>query len=64
VNLIVRPQFGLLVLKQAMGECVSWNHPVLAVLTDYGSEFYANKCDAKGHADHGYERFFCGQGFR
>jgi hypothetical protein len=27
---------ALLVLKQAICECVSWNHPVLAVLTDHG----------------------------
>ncbi len=48
---------ALLVLKQAIEECESWNHPVLAVLTDHGSEFYANKRDAMGHADHEYEVF-------
>jgi transposase InsO family protein len=55
---------ALFVLKQAIKECVSWNHPVLAVLTDYGSEFYANECDAKGHADHEYEQFLKDQGIR
>jgi len=53
---------ALVVLKQAICECVSWNHPILAVLTDHGSEFYANLRDAKGHADHEYEQFLRDQG--
>ena len=55
---------AFLVLKQAIKECESWNHPVLAVLTDHGSEFYANKRDAKGYADHEYEAFLKDHGIR
>jgi putative transposase len=53
---------ALLVLKQAIVECSSWHHPILAVLTDHGSEFYANKRDGKGYADHEYELFLKSQG--
>jgi transposase InsO family protein len=41
---------ALLVLKQAQNTCDFY--PILAVLTDHGSEFYANKRDVKGYADH------------
>jgi putative transposase len=53
---------ALLVLKQAIMECETWGHPILAVLTDHGSEFCANKRDAKGCADHEYEQFLKDQG--
>jgi transposase InsO family protein len=55
---------ALFVLRQAICECESWNHQVLAVLTDHGSEFYANKRDANGHADHEYEQFLKDQGIK
>ncbi|MDR1993483.1 MAG: DDE-type integrase/transposase/recombinase [Nitrososphaerota archaeon] len=55
---------ALLVLKQAICEGESWNHPVLAVLTDHGSEFYANKRDVKGHAAHEYEQFLKDHGIK
>ena len=49
---------ALLVLKQAIFDCESsFGHPILAVLTDHGSEFFANLRDAKGYADHEYELF-------
>ena len=55
---------ALLVLKQAICGGESWNHPVLVVLTDRGSEFYANKRDAKGHADHEYGQFLRDHGIK
>jgi transposase InsO family protein len=55
---------ALLFLKQAIVECSSWHHPILAVLTDHGSEFYANKRDGRGHADHEYELFLKEQGIK
>ena len=51
---------ALLVLKQAQSSCDF--HPILAVLTDHGSEFYANKRDEKGHAEHGFELYLKEQG--
>jgi putative transposase len=56
---------ALLVLKQAIFECESsFGHSILAVLTDHGSEFYANLRDAKGHVDHEYELFLKEQGIK
>ena len=55
---------ALLVLKQAICGGESWNHPVLVVLTDRGSEFYANKRDAKGHVDHEYGQFLRDHGIK
>ena len=55
---------ALFVLKQAIKECESWNNSILAVLTDHESEFYANKRDAKGHADHEYEQFLRDYGIK
>jgi len=55
---------ALLVLEQAICECASWGHPILAVLSDHGSEFYANKRDARGHGDHEYEQFLKERGIR
>ncbi|MDR2204477.1 MAG: hypothetical protein LBE76_09365 [Nitrososphaerota archaeon] len=43
---------ALFVLRQAICECEFWNHQILAVFTDHGSEFYDNKRDANGHVDH------------
>jgi putative transposase len=53
-------QNALIVLKQAQIEC--FFHPILAVLTDHGSEFYANLRDAKGYAEHEFELYLKGQG--
>lgn len=53
----------LVVLKKACGECEPY-HPILAIVTDHGSEFYANKRDAKGYAEHGFEQFLEGQGIK
>ena len=39
-------------------------YPILAVLTDHGSEFYANLRDGKGYADHEYERFLKESGIK
>ena len=30
---------------------------LLCIVTDHGSQFYANKRDVKGYAEHGFERF-------
>ena len=38
--------------------------PILSVVTDHGSQFYANKRDSKGYAEHGFEMFLEGQGIR
>ena len=46
----------LSVLVQACSVCGPY-HPILAVVTDHGSEFYANKRDARGFAEHVYEQF-------
>jgi len=54
---------ALAVLEQACDEC-RWLHPILSVVTDHGSEFYANKRDAKGYAEHGFEQFLEAQGIR
>jgi putative transposase len=53
-------QNALFVLKQAQNVC--FFHPILAVLTDHGSEFYANLRDAKGYAVHEFEMYLKEQG--
>jgi transposase len=45
----------LATLKNACKECKPY-HPILAIVTDHGSEFYANKRDAKGYAEHEFEQ--------
>ena len=49
-------QNALVVLKKAYKECEPL-YPILAIVTDHGSEFYANKRDEKGYADHTFEQF-------
>jgi transposase InsO family protein len=55
-------QNALIVLKQAQKSCDFY--PILAVLTDHGSEFYANLRDAKGYAEHGFELYLKEQGIK
>jgi len=48
---------ALEVLDKARLEC-SWSwYSILAVLTDHGTQFCANKRDGKGHAEHEYEQY-------
>ena len=54
---------ALAVLKQAYKECKPL-HPILAIVTDHGSEFYANKRDAKGYAEHKFEQFLDRHGIK
>jgi putative transposase len=54
---------SLTVLKQAYGECLPL-YSILSVVTDHGSQFYANKRDAKGYAEHGFEQFLEEYGIR
>lgn len=44
------------VLKEAIEKSREY-HPIIAVITDHGAQFYANKRDKKGNADHGFENF-------
>ena len=56
---------ALTVLNQACKECeLLYHHPILAIVTDHGSEFYANKRDKLGHADHEYVKFLKEQGIQ
>lgn len=54
---------ALAVLRKACGECKPY-HPILAIVTDHGSEFYANKRDSKGFAEHEFEQFLEKQGIK
>ncbi len=54
---------ALTVLKKACEECEPW-YAILSILTDHGSQFYANKRDAKGYAEHGYEQFLLEKGIK
>jgi putative transposase len=56
-------QNALIVLKRACEECKPL-YPILSILTDHGSEFYANKRDVKGYAEHEYEQFLEAQGIK
>jgi putative transposase len=47
---------ALVVLKRAQRECRKW-YSIKAVLTDHGSEFWANKRDTRGHAVHAFEQY-------
>ena len=47
---------ALVVLKQAQRECRKW-YSIKAVLTDHGSQFWANKRDKRGHAVHAFEQY-------
>jgi len=47
---------SLTVLKQAYDECRLW-YSILSVVTDHGSQFYANKRDVEGCAEHGLKCF-------
>ena len=44
------------VLKRAYDECKPL-YPILSIITDHGSQFYANKRDAEGFAEHDFEQF-------
>jgi len=39
-------------------------YPIIAVITDHGLQFYANKRDKKGNADHGFETFLKEMGIK
>ncbi len=52
---------ALAVLKRACEECKPL-YPILAIVTDHGSEFYANKRDAEGYAEHAFEQYLEGEG--
>jgi transposase InsO family protein len=54
---------SLAVLKKACRECRQW-YSIRAVLSDHGSQFYANKRDKKGYAQHRYEQFLLAKGIR
>jgi putative transposase len=54
---------SLTVLKQAYDKCLPL-YSILSVVTDHGSQFYANKRDAKGYAEHGFEQFLEEYGIR
>jgi putative transposase len=54
---------ALALLKKACKEYKPY-HPIFAIVTDHGSEFYANKRDAKGCAEHEFERFLDRQGIK
>ncbi len=43
-------------LKEAI-EKTKELYPIIAVLLDHGSQFYANKRDKKDRADHKFEKF-------
>jgi putative transposase len=47
---------ALIVLKKAQRECLKW-YSIKAVLTDHGSQFFANKRDKKGFAEHHFEQY-------
>jgi len=47
---------ALIVLKKARRECRKW-YPIHSILTDHGVQFYANKRDKKGFAEHEYEQY-------
>lgn len=47
---------SLTVLQRAYDECKPL-YPILSIVTDHGSQFYANKRDEKGYAEHGFEQF-------
>jgi putative transposase len=54
---------ALATLKSACKECKPY-HPILAIVTDHGSGFYANKRDAKGYAEHEFEQFLMRHGIK
>ena len=47
---------AIVVLKKAYDECKPL-YPILSIVTDHGSQFYANKRDVEGYAEHGFEGF-------
>jgi putative transposase len=47
---------SIAVLKKAYDECKPV-YPILSIVTDHGSQFYVNKRDTKGYAEHGFEGF-------
>ena len=54
---------ALLVLKKACWKCsIQW-YSILAVLTDHGSQFYANRRDVENNTAHVYESFFASEGY-
>jgi transposase InsO family protein len=53
-------QNALLVLKQAQNACALL-YPILAVVTDHGSEFYATRRDERGFAEHEFELYLSDQ---
>jgi putative transposase len=54
---------SLEVLKKAI-EQYEYMYPIIAVITDHGSQFYANKRNKKGNADHGFEIFLKEMGIK
>jgi len=47
---------AIAILKKAYDECKPL-YPILSIVTDHGSQFYANKRDVNGYAEHGFEGF-------
>ncbi|MCL2358997.1 DDE-type integrase/transposase/recombinase [Candidatus Bathycorpusculum sp.] len=47
---------AIIVLKKAQKECRQW-YSIHSILTDHGTQFYANKRDAQGVAEHEYEQY-------
>lgn len=44
------------VLQKAIENCKTW-YSIGSVISDHGSQFYANKRDKKGNAEHAFEKF-------
>jgi putative transposase len=54
---------ALIVLKKAQRECRKW-YSIKAILTDHGSQFWANKRDKMGCAEHEFELYLRKHGIR
>ena len=54
---------SLEVLNKAIAD-YEFMYPIGAVITDHGTQFYANKRDKKGNADHGFENFLKDKGIK
>jgi putative transposase len=48
---------AIIFLDKARRECSRQWYSILAVLTDHGTQFCANKRDKKGFAEHGFELY-------
>ncbi|MDR2720283.1 MAG: DDE-type integrase/transposase/recombinase [Nitrososphaerota archaeon] len=55
---------ALIVLKKACWKCSMQWYSILAVLTDHGAQFYANRRDKENNTAHAYEMFLRQRGIK